>query len=918
MNHKTLIMLAVPCLVIGQLGSDAPAQRSYPIAIPAEEDRFSAAVFRAGLKERGLASLLELHLSDFPPSNESEKQLMLRDLKLAEFADQSRTMADRLASAAQANRILESVIEQGRQDPRRMEWRITLTQSLLYDEAQPLLTNILYRIAGDQDYDRLRSLMTRAIGHLRKLQRELGIELARVESLDVQAFDQLEASGYIEKIDRLGPYGEYLLLWSLLYESLTRQDDDFIRVEQLHEIVDRLKVSVALLNTPHRVSHVQIPALLLAGMTHRLLNDHVTARIHLDRALSEFDRLTDGEDIRQTDWAITLTWLERIRNEASAGHFEKAFEWLSKFRERITQQRNDDFNERIMAALLERSLIRQQADVALSLDQPLVAKEYLARAWRPLSALTKLLPKRRDEIYTVLADSFPLDVDPLTLDPIEQCALLAGLLYRADQHPEQAETALEQGLQIGHDFLAGPHGQDETLQPEIIYNLGVIHFKRQQQDQAARHFLQIAQEHPTFFKAKQAASLAVQLAWEGYSRADTSHEVSATSLYRTALETLLNQYADSKAGRYWRFYYAQLLDEQRGYLLAAAQYALVHEAHDLHLESLFFRTRCLALKIKELNSDTPSEQTETDRLASAFFDSTRTFTAKATRAKNPAADTPRLQVLSTLLARSTLLKAEVEITSGLHRPQRGLETLLNFEQVFPNQPRLAARVWRARLIAYQQLGQLYEATQAIPIYLAAAPKDAGMTLQALYQSLAEEIQRRRSQGDADSAKQQAAMALVLAEQIHHWSLTADPAMVPLSSAALRVQLASAHLQAEKYQRALELFEPLVHEIVDFSVVGDRTILHGFAESLYQRGRFRDALIWFNRLATGLPATDPIRFQTLLRDLQCRSALGARPEDVIKVIDQQEHLYPKLGGVATASALKRLRRDQRRKLDDLDG
>ena len=92
--------------------------------------------------------LLELHLRDFPPASKAERQLMQREVKLAEAADLSRSDRERREAIREANDILERLIDSSRDDPRRFEWRLTLAQSLLYDESEPHLTNLLYRVAG--------------------------------------------------------------------------------------------------------------------------------------------------------------------------------------------------------------------------------------------------------------------------------------------------------------------------------------------------------------------------------------------------------------------------------------------------------------------------------------------------------------------------------------------------------------------------------------------------------------------------------------------------------------------------------------------------------------------------------------------------------------------------------------------------
>ncbi len=79
--------------------------------------------------------------------------------------------------------------------------------------------------------------------------------------------------------------------------------------------------------------------------------------------------------------------------------------------------------------------------------------------------------------------------------------------------------------------------------------------------------------------------------------------------------------------------------------------------------------------------------------------------------------------------------------------------------------------------------------------------------------------------------------------------------------------------------------------------------------------FTAALPQFNRLATGLPPTDAIRWRALLRDLQCRTALDHPATGIVRVIRQQKRLDPDLGGPGIAPQFERLLRDNQRRLDE---
>ena len=321
-------------------------------AMPAEEERLNRATFRSGLKKRGLTDLLELHLRDFPPAGEVDALLMQRDLEVAAFVDPNRTDQERTGAIREANQILEKLIEEHNYDLRRFDWQFSLAHSLIYDEAEPFIASILYRGGTRAERGELLKLAGRAVAVVTSLTEQLGEEYKRVDDLAVPQFEQLERSGYIEHVDRLGPRADYLMLWALLYDSVARDDADRTRAVRLNRIRAHLAAHPDILDTPHHMSHIQVQALVLAGMTERMLNDHVTARQYLDRAMAVADRVVDEVERERVQWAVTLAAVESIRNDRDDGRFPSALGALARFRQRITFESKGNFGLQIVSALL--------------------------------------------------------------------------------------------------------------------------------------------------------------------------------------------------------------------------------------------------------------------------------------------------------------------------------------------------------------------------------------------------------------------------------------------------------------------------------------------------------------------------------------------------------------------------------------
>ncbi|MCH7807970.1 MAG: hypothetical protein IIB60_01990, partial [Planctomycetes bacterium] len=691
------------------LGEEKPVK-------PAEEVRLSTSAFRAGLKKRGLTELLDLHLREFPPAGKTAALLMRRDLKLTEFADSTRSTSQRRAAVAEANRLLQEVIEENPSDRRRFDWRFTLSHSLIYDEAEPFFTSILYRGGTDEDRRRLGVRTTSALATLASLKEQIAAEYERIDNLSVRQFERLERSGRVDRLDRLAPRAQYLTLWALLYDSIRRSDTDPVRAKHLHDIVGLLEENGAILDSPHHMSRVQVQALLLAGMTHRLLNDHASARSYLDRALDVADRLDTVAESERIRWAVTLAMIERIRNDRDDGRFERAMHRIALFRSFVEARTDDPFPLALVASLLERSVFGAHALATERDGNSNAARRLRHKAWIPLANLVRQYTHRKDEIYATLYDVIGPDADPATLDPFEQCALVAGLLFDADRENDEVDRRLDRAIEVGERFVSEVPQAAGVLVPEVLYNVAVAQYRRGRTLEAARRFLEVARDHSRFESASQAATFAVQLASALYEDPTLHEEPEVRQLYREALETLLGHHAGTDAAIYWRFYYAQLLDEQGAYAAAAAEYALVVAEHEHYLQAVLLSLRCTVRVIEsESRKDSP-DLSDLRRRARGFADVQRRLIGLLATATARETDPDRVAMLHGMAARARLLSAEVEIMSTIDRPERALETLVDFEKEHPDLTRLAGRVWRVRLVAYERLGRLDEAARAIPAY----------------------------------------------------------------------------------------------------------------------------------------------------------------------------------------------------------
>ena len=341
--------------------------------------------------------------------------------------------------------------------------------------------------------------------------------------------------------------------------------------------------------------------------------------------------------------------------------------------------------------------------------------------------------------------------------------------------------------------------------------------------------------------------------------------------------------------------------------------------HEQYLESRFFRVRALARALRERAEQQPDQVVDVRRLATNIGEERRAFEAQARTQLRTEQDGTRAARLKRMRARALVVVAELQLMPQIDQPGLALELLRDFEGEYARELALLGRVLRVRLLAFERSNQLDEATRALPEYISLDPEGAGATLQELYLALADEARRLQETGQETEATRKAQAALIVARQFDSWSLQHAPPATDEQQHALAMQLAEACLAAGVWEEARTRFARFLED--EAGEVGapesagqDVRAIGGYAEASYQLGRYEQALPWFNHVAIGLPEEAPARWQALLRDLQCRTALEHPPAGIIRVIDQQEHLHPELGGPRYAAKFKKLKRENQRRLD----
>ncbi len=875
-----------------------------------EAQRLDNETFHAGLIEYELVDLLDFHLALYPPDSDLTNLLLQRKVKLLVWADETESREKRRAALREANALLARMISEFGDDDRALDWQIELARALIYEQAEPAYSSILYRGGTPEDHRTLGRLMEQAISVLERLRSFLEAEYARLDELTLNEYEQLDESGYVTKIEQAMPQAEYMLRWARFYSAIALEPGDTRRHLLLDGIFTELIEQKALLTTDHVVTHVQAQSLLLAGMSARRLGDYAEAQRHLRQAADVVDHLPDPRERRDLQWLITLATVERIRALRDDHRFDDAQQNLKRLQRHLAENDQDDFGRLLVLALLESSIAQARTAPAEDGPDAALTRPLTDAATQPLMALAQQQPAYRDEVYAAIYEQLADVAQPEKLHPFQQCAIIAGHIAEAtrlrhgqdqgaeatasDQRSAEARAVqlLDAAINLAQGLVARREVIANDLYCEALFNLGVARHHRGQRMEAAQQFTSVASQCPEFPRALAAATYAVEIAVELAEDPTLRRRRDVQNLLVTALRTLVEGFPGAEAAEYWRFFLAQALEDTGAYDEAAEQYAQVTGGHPHRLLARFRAGRCLARALMERTARDEPDLVDIKRRAGEARHALETFIETVQQA--PAKAGERAQRAA---AEAEVLIGEISILPGVDNPQIALTRLDGFEDRHPQQRDLIGRVLRVRIVAYEATDRLADARQAVPQYIASAPDEAGPTLQGLFDATWGEIERYRRLGRDDLADSKARAALLFAEQIHAWAQNRSGQTSADDLYLLELQLAEAYLEAGQPAKALPLFELAVQIDADRQPDGeahDPRALIGQARALYALQRYADALPLFNRVYREAPADARRRFAALLGDLRCRTELGEPADPIIAVIRQHRFLNPDLG------------------------
>ncbi len=894
-----------------------------------EESRFDGTAFRDGLKTRGLTDLLTHYIKEFPPADDIDARLLQRDIKLTESTDLSRSYRQRREAIAEANRILESLINDYPDDKRHIRWQIDLGESLLYSEAEPYTTAILFEGGGPADRKALAEIMERCNAVFAITYAELSADYESLDNLSARVYDKREAKGDIARLERNLAASDYMHAWARYFQTLatvenapnkpgTDDPDAVQRRTTLRAVLEYLDDRSNLLEASHSETGYQAQATLLSGMTLRQLQVHQEARRQLARTIEIVSSIIDDSQRQTVTWVANLARIELIRSWSDTRDFESAQKAIRLFRNQFKSGSDQDRAMEIIVAILERDVIFAEAAVADRRGDWRRTAQLREQAIQSLRAIASRGGDQQTRVYDALYRRIGPDGFLDSLHPFEKTALIAGLLSEAESQSviitelrergldaldpavvtvEDRRTALlERVITIAQNMKASSQPIPSDLRPQVLYNLAVAQNARGRRLEAAREFQTVARDHRQFDRAPEAALYAVQIGWQLRTDPALASRPDIKTLLGEALQTLTRDYPHTEGAKYWQFFRAQFLAEREQYTLAAAEYERVASDHERYIEARFLAAECRSIDLNRYAADHLGELDHINRRATEALAAARSAkrTINNARTKKPE-DSKRIAELA---ARIDILTAEIQIVPGVDRHAAALDAIKDFESRHPESPQLIGRVLRVRMISLEALGKHDEAARLIPQYVKTDPEGAPPTLQGLYDLLTEEINRDRIAGRTEQANERAISAAVLAGGIYDLAAKQPEIFGPDARYALRLQYAEAILETGALDRAEALFNQCIAENASKypdATPHDSRAIQGAARTFYLKKQYEKALPLYNSLFRGVPRGERIWWEALLGELQCRTQMNYKPARIVKSIRQHKFLDAEMGG-----------------------
>lgn len=863
------------------------------------------ALFREGLRARGLSDWLKQYAVDSPPADDVDTALRKREALLARLDDPMLSLFEREAIVRQASGLLAAQIERRPGELSSLWWRFDLARDYM-ERANPDAFEAILRFdLPGRDRVVVAALSAKAIDVLHELRECIAATWDRVESLDEADLAMREASGWLRGLEGLDYRSAVLLAWAELYHAISTDLPAEQRIAALNQLLAGVKQRTWTDDARHDPAQ-RANILVLAAVAARYAGRLEEAAEYARRIVAVQSELGNTARRKQLRDELLLSVVEQVRVLRDAGRRDEALQAVDAARGWVRKARPDDLAAALAIDLTEWSILagRTAGGGVLASADALV----------PLEVFASQSLRHREAVYAALAGALadehvapgiaPFALQLLVGVVVEDVARLPAEKRAGDQRLASVMTVLEQvASSQPADLPAAQAGELAYLRGRALYLMG-----RRLDTVAA--LSDLVERWPEHDRAEIGLRQAVSMA-QGLLGVEGVDQSKARAAFVRAGRMLRKRLPDAIDSKRLQYFLAQALEDDGRLREAATEYAAIPWDDPNAARGALRRARCVRAILQSAIDEGKQPPDEVSRLADEAVRAAREgVDAAATR---PAGST---EADVCLAAEQALVLANILNLRQVERPDEAVRVLDGFESRFARCPAAIGQALRERIVALRQLKRMSEARRVVEEYLKAEPEQAGPVMIRLLEAMHAEIDIADERGNQQTVREVAGEAAELARSLMEWSEARPNRIPPRDRLTIAIWRAGAILHAGRPDESADLFDACSELMADMPGdhgTQDIEIRLGKAESLLSAGKADTAMPIFALVGKELPEESLRWWRAFAGQLQCHTALGHDPTEILQAIQQRRYFTPDLGGPRTRRMLEAVEKTNRARL-----
>lgn len=863
-------------LVVPACAAAASVPASMPAFGPPDD-----AVFREGLRQRGLTSWLGQYLAETPAdavdSRLREREALLEAATTRPAADPVR--ADLLR---RAHDILENLLQNEPRHPGRLHWLLEAARDRLERQHPASFDAILlYELPGS-DRTRVRQLTDATHQALDAYQRESRAAWEILESLDEATIERMTTTGLTWPLQSMDEAARLLDAWSRMYGLLVSDapaDDRRSGWESLlADVTERYGWTQPIAGR----EVFRCNALAIAAVAARNCGRFDEADRFAREVVAALKDVSVPADRQRLQSVALLGVLEQIRTLRDSGKASDALNAVDQARGWVQRTRAGDLQAAVAIALTECQLRLRGRSPASNPQEPVSTNQtpepvnLFAGDLQPLERIASGTPMQRDFLYQTIAGAVTpglrLPSSTLGVQLAAGGALSGGM-------PDQA---LIRSIAAELRRVLGGPGLVDPQRGELAYLLGRCDRALGRRAESIEAYCRLVEQNPSHDRATAAATEALREA-DAWIREPGAMENTAARKAFLQAAAAYRQVPHGSVDGSLPYVVAVLLEREGRLEEAAAEYQRVPDGQAETVRARIGRARCFRELLSRATASAPAGA----ELARATAEAGRAAVAAAQRL-GPGGD-PCLQV------EATLLLAGVLNDDAVGRSDEALSVLGAPDSTTARCPEAVGPALRERIRALRQLRRMAEARKVVEELLQADTDQAGPVMAGLLEAIGHEVESALDHGQVATAASVAAEGAQLAASLQLWAEQHPDRVTPVEQFAIRLRGAWCLLQAGRLPDALRAYDACWRAITSETEGLRVEVTLGRAECLVGQGQYQEALGIFSPMWQSALPQSPAWWRALAGSLQCHTRLGGDAGRIVQTIRQQRHLAPDLGG-----------------------